>query len=56
MSRGLALNLGMKTETHLKLSWRLSLIKYSQAISRVSRFKITDVSGTISVPIISAVM
>jgi hypothetical protein len=32
------------------------LIKSSRAISRVSWLKITDVSGTISVPIIRAMM
>jgi hypothetical protein len=35
----------------LKLSQRLKLIKSSQAISHVSRLKITEVSGTISAPI-----
>jgi hypothetical protein len=40
----------------LKLSQRLTLIKYSRAISCVSWLKITDVSGTISVPIIIALM
>jgi hypothetical protein len=40
----------------LKLSRRLTLIKSSLVISRVSRLQITDVSGTISVTIIMAMM
>jgi hypothetical protein len=40
----------------LKLSRRLTLIKYFWAISRVSWLKITGVSRTISVPIIRAVV
>jgi hypothetical protein len=40
----------------LKLSQRLILIKISRAISRVSWLNITDISGTISVPIIRAVL
>jgi hypothetical protein len=40
----------------LKLSRRLTLIKPSQAVSRVSWLKLTDVSGTMSVPYSRAVI
>jgi hypothetical protein len=40
----------------LELSRRLTLIKSSRAVNRVSWLKITKVSGTISVPIIRAEM
>jgi hypothetical protein len=40
----------------LKLLQRLTLIMSSRAISHVNLLKVTDVSGTISVPIIRAMM
>jgi hypothetical protein len=39
----------------VKLSWRLKLIKSSRAESRVSSLK-SNVSGTVSVPIIRAIL
>jgi len=40
----------------VKLTWQLPLIKFFQSISCVSWLKITNISGTISVPIIRAMM
>jgi hypothetical protein len=35
----------------LKLSWRHELIKSFQAVSRVNKLKLADISGMVSVPI-----